>query len=184
MVKLNCKIRLFADDCLIYREIELLTGYILLQKGIDENVQWADLNKMELNTGKTNLIRFHRCKHVLQWSYMLNGSLLVEKYDCKYLGVTLTKDLQWGTHISNIVSKGYKALHFIMRVLGKGSLNSKEVAYKSLVRPILEYSATVWNPQAIGLLKEVEMAQRTAARYVKNNFKRTASVTEMLEKLG
>jgi hypothetical protein len=33
----------------------------------------------------------------------------------------------------------WRALHFVMRVVKKGNKNTKNIAYKSLVCPVLEY---------------------------------------------
>ena len=139
---------------------------------------------MVINAEKTKLVRFHRGRRAYQWDYALDGSVLEEDYYCKYLGITFTKDLQQGPHINRVVDKAYRALHFIIRVLGRSSLSSKEIAYKSLVRPILEYGAMVWDPHAVGQIKQLELVQRTAARYVLGDYRRTESVTKMLEKLG
>ena len=51
----------------------------------------------------------------------------------KYLGVTISKDLSWNTHINNITSTANKTLGFVKRnVVTK---NIKTMAYSSLVRP-------------------------------------------------
>ena len=57
----------------------------------------------------------------------------------KYLGVNIREDLHWGNHINAIVNKGYRSLHMVMRLFRGCSKNVKERAYKSLVRPQLEY---------------------------------------------
>ncbi|KAI8484135.1 hypothetical protein Bbelb_380890 [Branchiostoma belcheri] len=52
-----------------------------------------------------------------------------------------------------------------------------------LVRPQLEYCASVWDPYTAGGVQAVERVQRRAARMVMNDYGRTSSVTEMLQKL-
>ena len=60
----------------------------------------------------------------------------------------------------------------------------KEAAYKSLVRPILEYERTVWDPHYNGLNDELENVQKRAARFVTRNYSyETGSMTGILEEL-
>ena len=66
-----------------------------------------------------------------------------------------------------------------------GTLRSK--AYLSIVRPVVEYSSTVWSPHQIGLKSEIEMVQRKAARMVLNQPHRRGqrdSVSDMITLLG
>ena len=60
---------------------------------------------------------------------------------------------------------------------------SKERAYKALVRPIVEYSAPVWDPYVAKNIHRVEMIQRRAARWVLGRYDRLDSVTDMLSTL-
>ena len=60
----------------------------------------------------------------------------------------------------------------------------KEAAYKSLVRPILEYGSTVRDPYCNGLNDELENVQTRAARFVTRNYSyETGSMTCILEEL-
>ena len=59
----------------------------------------------------------------------------------------------------------------------------KETAYITLVRPILEYANVVWDPHQQYLINDIEMIQRRAARWVKQDYRLTSSVTDMINDL-
>ena len=59
-----------------------------------------------------------------------------------------------GQHISEISSKATKALGFLRRNLAFATTSTKEVAYKTLVRPKLEYTAPFGAlTQSFGLIR-------------------------------
>ena len=61
----------------------------------------------------------------------------------------------------------------------------KEMAYKGLVRPILEYASPVWDPNQIVVQEELEKVQNRAARFVTGNYDfETGSLNSILEQLG
>ena len=60
----------------------------------------------------------------------------------------------------------------------------KEAAYKGLVRPVLEYGSSVWDPHTHGLQEELEKVQNRAARFVTKNYVfETGSMTGILGQL-
>ena len=101
---------------------------------------------------------------------MLLGVIVPHGEHCKYLGVNIRNDLHWGDHINEVVKKGYKSLHMVMRVFRGCSKDVKERAYKTLVRPQLECSSSVWDPHQDYLIQELEKIQRKAARFVLGDF--------------
>ena len=48
----------------------------------------------------------------------------------KYLGVTITSDLRWNTHVSNVCTKANRTLGFLRRNLYSCPQEVKEAAYK------------------------------------------------------
>ena len=60
----------------------------------------------------------------------------------------------------------------------------KEAAYKGMVRPILEYGSSVWDPHPEKLQEELEKVQNRAARFVTRNYVyETGSMTGILGQL-
>ena len=58
------------------------------------------------------------------------------------------------------------------------------MAYSTLIRPQLEYTAAVWDPHTKDMAKQVEKVQCRAARRVSCNYERFASVSDMIATLG
>ena len=102
----------------------------------------------------------------------------------KYLGVPITNDLKWNTHIYNICTKANRTLGFLRRNLFSCPQDVKEAAYKGLVRPVLEYGSSVWDPHTKCLQEELEKVQNRAARFVTRNYTfEEGSMTGILEQL-
>ena len=94
-----------------------------------------------------------------------------------------TKDLSWNEHINNVCSKTNKTLGFLRRNLKISSWEIKETAYKTLVRPIMEYTATVWDPLTQANIDSMEAIQRRAARFILRCYRNTSSVSNMIGEL-
>ena len=91
--------------------------------------------------------------------------------------------MDWGQNISEISSKATKRLGFLCRNLAFAPKSTKEVAYKTLVRPKQEYAAPIWSPYSKLQINQVEKVQRTAARWTCRRWRNTRSVGEMLDDL-
>ena len=89
--------------------------------------------------------RHQQYKHIL-FDYSLHNPTLENVQSAKYLGITISDNIDWGQHISEISSKATKTLGFLRRNLAFAPKSTKEVAYKHLGRPKLEYAAPVWSP--------------------------------------
>ena len=68
--------------------------------------------------------------------------------------------------VSNVCTKANRILRFLRRTLFSCTEEVKEAAYKGMVRPILEYGSSVWDPHYDGLNGELEKVQKHAARFV------------------
>ena len=182
--KLTCQARLFADDTIIYMAIRKNQDSMSLQNDLDRLADWEKTWLMEFHPQKCKVIRVYRGKSPINFSYSLHGQTL-EIVDCvKYLGVTFSSDLSWNAHVDAITAKANKTLGFLRRNLRVSNRKAKECAYKSFVRPIVEYSASVWDPHTARNIDKIDMVQRRAARYVCNRYRQTSSVSEMLSQLN
>ena len=147
-VGIDSQIRLFADDCVCYREIKTVEDTLKLQKDIDLLGSWARKWGMRFQPVKCNMMQLTNKRiNKIEASYTLEGTVLENVDSIKYLGVTITNDLKWNTHINNFCTKANRTLGFLRRNLFSCPQDVKEAAYKGLVRPVLEYGSSVWDPQ-------------------------------------
>ena len=89
------RVRLFADDCLIYCKIHNLEDQLAVQKDLDILEQWSNKWGMQFNPGKCNILSISRSIPLHRF-YSLCGTVLQNVDEARYLGINLSKDLQWG----------------------------------------------------------------------------------------
>ena len=96
----------------------------------------------------------------------------------------ISQDLKWDTHISKITASANKTLGFIKRNLSSCNKETKATAYTALVRPTVEYCASVWDPFTNEHIHEIGKIQRRAARMVCNDYQQTTSASGLIRALG
>ena len=139
---------------------------------------------MEFNPSKCQVIRVTRMKQPIPTNYSLHNVKLQSVTSAKYLGVDISSDLSWDSHINRSTTKANQTLGFLRRNIKVKSEQLKSMAYKTLIRPQLEYCSEVWAPYTQNQIDQIESVQRRSARWAKDDFQRTSSVTEMLHSLG
>ena len=179
---LESSCRLFADDTVIYREISKADDSLVLQRDLNRITDWCRTWKLELNINKCSVVNFwHNNPNKIE--YVIDSTQLKHAKEQKYLGVILASDLSWKEHIRRIVGTARKRLGFVRRILGKCDERTREIAYFSLVRPLIEYASSVWDPHELGLKRELEKVQRKGARFVKRRYDREISVSGLMKEL-
>ena len=101
---IDSELRLFADDCVCYREIKDTEDTVKLQEDIDRLGCWARSWGTRFQPVKCNVITRKRIKKI-NASSSVEGSVLDNVEKIKYLGVTITNAFKWNTHIRNIVAQ-------------------------------------------------------------------------------
>ena len=140
---LNSKARMFADDCIVYREIKSNKDQLTLQEDLDTLAAWEQKWGMDFHPQKCNVLRVFRAKSPMTFSYRLKGTVLAEEATSKYLGVDLQNNLSWNQHVSRVTKKANSMLGFLRRNLRKASEETKAQAYMSMVQSNIDYCTTV-----------------------------------------
>ena len=163
-------IGMFADDSKCYRTILNSLDCTNLQNDLDVISEWSKDWRLRFNTSKCELLSITRKRNPIIHDYRLDSHSLTRPSSQKDLGITISKDLKWNSHINQAVSKGYRMLGFLRRHTNRHfDSETKKVLYRSLIRPHCGYASEVWAPSSIVNLKKVESLQRRATRFILPN---------------
>ena len=178
------KVRLFADDTIMYLTVKSTTYANILQNDLHALEQWEQDWSMEFNSDKCEVLRITRKRNPVIFPYKLHKKELNVTNAAKYLGVTISTDLNWTPHINNITGKAKDTLRFVKRDIKTSNKKVKEMAYNTYVRLSSNTVPPSGVPGKKTLSQKIESVQRSAARYVCNNYNYTSSVTCMLKSLN
>lgn len=180
---ISSSIRLFADDCVIYKKITCMADVAELQSDLSRLKEWCSNWQMEINVEKTKHLKFTNISSACSNSYKINDIVIEKVTSFKYLGVILTSDLSWAAHIEHVTNKAFKKLGLLKRRLHFSNKDTRLHAFKSLIRPSLEYASIIWHPHLTGLTNMLEMVQNKAARFVTSSYSRFISVSSLKAEL-
>ena len=131
---------------MVYKEIKTRDDTRQLQEDMDSLASWEHTWGMKFHPDKCETVTFTRKRKPLILTYHLNHHPLKRATSAKYLGVTMSSTMDWSTHIDNSVKKASKTLGFLRRNLRDAPTATREMAYKAMVRPQVEYCCTAWDP--------------------------------------
>jgi hypothetical protein len=94
---------------------------------------------MDFHPDKCSTLHVTRSRKPILQDYILKGHKLTSEASSKYLGVELHSDMSWRSHIDKTVKKANSTLGFLRRNLKVSNQDTKTAAYKTLVRPTIEY---------------------------------------------
>lgn len=135
---------------------------------------------MKLNLDKSVLLHVTNKKKPVLTDYTLSNQPLKEVKEYKYLGVTLTNNLSWNSHIKQVSSAAFRKLCMLRHKLKDAPTKVKFLAYQSLILPKLEYACVAWDPYTKTNIDALEKIQRRAVRFIYSLYKPGSSVTSVM----
>ena len=155
---------LYADDTLLYRVIASPDDYVKLQHDINTITSWVDLT-LNAKKCKYMVISKLRGRSIPSQQMMLLDQPMDRVSSYRYLGVIISDNLSWSTHIEKITSKARRLVGMLYRNFYQwSSPDSLPKLYLTLIRPHLEYAVQVWNPYLAKDIHMLEAVQRLALR--------------------
>jgi hypothetical protein len=181
---IKSSLRLFADDSVLYRPITSMEDHETIQNDLRTLQKWADDWKMKFNVSKCAVMTITKKKKPSLCNYTMKNETIPRVDEHDYLGIRIADDLSWNKHCNNIINKSSKTLGLIRRNLHSCNTEVYSLAYRTLVRPKLEYASTAWSPHTTSYINKLEAIQNSAARFCTRNYQRSQSVTELKRQLN
>ena len=95
----------------------------------------------------------------------LNNLSIDRMFIFQYLGILLSCNMSWASHISSISKKAKRILGLIYRQFYKNSsTNTLLSLYLTIVCPVLEYGSPIWDPPSSSLSSFLESVQHFALK--------------------
>ena len=181
--KYNVSYHMYADDIQLYMDfddIEENTAIATLQSCIQAIKSWLSDNFLLLNDKKTEIVRFGKqyTKEDIQI-----GSTYIKIQPCvTSLGCILDVGLNMTMHATPVCKSANYYLHCIRRIRNCLSLDICKLLVHTLVTVRLDYGNALLCGARDGVIRQLERAQRQAARVVcrKIKYDRHTSVSALL----
>ena len=169
VISTGSTVRPFADDCVLYRRIRSTEDTNALQDDLNSLQNWDRDWLMEFHPEKSKVLHISNKRNPLKYNYNIHGHILEEAETSKYLGINLNRTLSWNNHINTVAKKASNISAFLQRNLHQLPRKSKAQCYQTLVRPLMEYACTIWDPHTKENINKLEAVQRRSARFVYND---------------
>ena len=175
---------MYADDIVLYKPITSSCDVGALQSDINKVAEWINNAGLCLNANKSKVVVFSR-KNMRPAVVVAVDSTIIPNVDsiC-FLGVTVSSDLKWYTHITSVCAKARQQLGIIHRTFNQANSPTLLHLYRVLVLPTLDYCSSVWDPRTSLLVNKLESVQRLAARFITNRWFTPHSSTHPIHSLG
>ena len=155
-------IKLYADDIKLFTKHENDYKTAELQQALNETKKWLASWKLQMNIDKTCV--FYVGKNNKKFHYQLDGMPIKESEEIRDLGIYVDSQLNFRKHLGRIIRTAYFKARQLLRTLRSKSSQIWLNAYKTYVRPCLEYATPIWNPYKKIEIDKIEKVQKFFTR--------------------
>ena len=171
------QMRMLADDSIVYRQILTPADHFTLASDLNKLLSWAKTWQMDFNVSKCAVLSVTTKRNISTYNYFMGSQQIPRTDNQDYLGVTINTKFSWQPHINKVQNKASKTLGLLKRTLHAAPPQVRHTAYEVIVRPTLEFAACAWAPHTKTGIQTIERVQRSAARFVAVDYRRTSSVS-------
>ena len=161
----------FADDtAILASHPDPNTASHNLQTHLHSLQNWFRKWKLHVNETKSVHVTFTLNRDVCP-PVALNGVMIPQADDTKYLGMHLDRRLTWRKHISAKRKQLGLKLRQMYWLIGRNSrlaLDSKLLLYKTILKPVWTYGVPLWGTACTSNIEILQRFQNTVLRVLVN----------------
>ena len=111
----NSSIYLFADDTKCFKKVSSAIDCSLLQEDLHQLFSWSLKWNLHFNGHKCVLLRFHSHDTCTLYDYKINNIPIQALDSHRDLGIVMSGDVTWSSHLKMITARAYRILGLIRR---------------------------------------------------------------------
>ena len=174
----NLNVILYADDTTLTSPLCSFTygGYhdinrvsTLINSEITKISEWLSVNKLSLNANKTKFMIFHNYQKVMTDSDIpqleINNTPIERVTEFNFLGITINKFMNWGSHSVKIANKICRTLGVMNCLKRYLPLSALKIMYDALIFSHIQFRIICWGFEWGRLAK----LQKRAVRIITNS---------------
>ena len=159
----------FADDTRVTKGIKTIEDAVDLQNDLFHIYGWSERNNSSFNSVKFELMRYGSNMSLKESTNYVSPEwqLIEAKGAVKDLGIMLEDNLAFKQHIDNITESAKRMSAWVFRTFNTREQLPLMTLYKSLVRPLVEYSSALWSPISKADINKLEAIQKSFVRKIR-----------------
>jgi hypothetical protein len=170
----HSKVKLFADDIKLYKDISNLQDTILFQEDITALHNWLSQNSLSLCISKCAIQKLGKI-NIRHPSYTLANATIPVVQEMKDLGILIDSNLTFTKHITAISNSAIGKVYRIRNNFFGSELQLYKRLLTTYIRPTLEYASTIWFPNQINTMQKSEKAVRKLTKFTAQLWDKTYS---------
>ena len=162
-------VSLFADDTRIAREIKSEEDVEDLQTDLENLYSWQESNNMKFNGSKFEVLRYGRNQELKEsTSYFTPNfdDIIEEKNNLRDLGIIMSDDATFSSHVESVCSKVRQKSGWIMRTFQSRNTWFLKFMWKTLVQGHVDYCSQLYFPAKSSDMEKIENLQRNFAKKI------------------
>ena len=181
---LQCNVNLFADDTSIQKCLDSHDDFKVINDDLLKlsiyGTQWL----ITFNALKTEYIIVSKRKtRAMHPDLLLNNTKLTKVNNHKHLGLMISNNMSWSSHINEILAKAEKRLSMMRRSKYFLPRSCLDKLYKSMILPLLDYCDVIYDSFTMYENEQLDKLQRKASLLCTGAFRITSN-EKLLKELG